>query len=72
MLSYLGATVRFMTLFACSECHAETEVEVPNSNHMLGSAPPLTERFTCAGCGIVLNATTSQTIVWPDRPPKHD
>ena len=71
-LSHLGATIRAMTAFVCPACDRTTDVEVPKSSHMLGSTPPLTVRFTCAGCGIVLNATTNQALVWPDRPPKHD
>ncbi len=55
---------------ACPECQRTTEVEVPASSHMLGSGPPLTVRFTCSACGVVLNALTDASVVWPDRPPK--
>lgn len=37
---------------------------------MLGSGPPLTVRFTCSGCQLVLNALVDGSVVWPDRPPK--
>jgi hypothetical protein len=61
-----------MATFRCPECDTDTEVDIPQSGHMLGSGPPLCVRFDCAGCGITLNATTSGSTIWPDRPPRNE